>query len=247
MAVAKEGGNSGDELYPKLLASRVAAKRGQQGEAEKQLHEIEQDEKAPRFLRWEAQHALGQLYESEQRPDDARQEYEASLSAFESARAYVRHEDFQVSFLTNARRIYDDFIHFLIAQGQTADALRWADFNRARTLADALGLLAKSAVGKSETGPPQLAAQTIAREAKGIILFYWLSDQSSYLWAITPSTTRLFPLPARSLIEAASQRYRRTLIGPQDVLRFGDSDGEWLYQTLIGPSQALLASEQNVY
>ena len=50
-------------------------------------------------------------------------------------------EDFQLSFLTNASRIYDDYIRFLVVHGRTDDALRWADYSRARTLAEGLGLL----------------------------------------------------------------------------------------------------------
>ena len=52
----------------------------------------------------------------------------------------MQHEDSQLSFLTNASRIYDDYVHFLVARGKTDDALRWADYSRARTLAEGLGL-----------------------------------------------------------------------------------------------------------
>ena len=70
-------------------------------------------------------------------------EYRAALATFESARSTVRSEDFQLSFLTNAARIYDDYVHFLVAQGKSNDALRWADNSRARTLSEGLGLLSK--------------------------------------------------------------------------------------------------------
>jgi CHAT domain-containing protein len=148
----------------------------------------------------------------------------------------VRHEDSKLSFLTNGSSIYDDYISFLVARGKTNDALRWADHSRARTLAEGLGLLGKAA----SIEPPALNAQEVSRRAGGALLFYWVGDKRSYLWAITSRTTRLFPLPPGSEIDAAVERYREALAGPQDVLDSGNPDGQWLYRTLIAPVQTLL-------
>ena len=67
-------------------------------------------------------------------------------------------------------------------------------------------------------GPPPLNPQQIARRAEGTVLFYWLGEKQSYLWAITPQKTSLFTLPPGSEIEAGVKRYRKALGGPQDVL-----------------------------
>jgi CHAT domain-containing protein len=241
--IARESGNRLDELYPMLIQGQVAARRGDTATAESKFHEVEQDKICPVFLKWEAEHSLARLYEDETRPDSADREYRAALSTFEAARDTVRHEDSQLSFLTNASRIYDDYVHFLVARGKTDDALRWADYSRARTLAEGLGLLAKGA----STGPPPLNPQQIAQRAEGTVLFYWLGVKQSYLWAITPQKTSLFTLPPGSEIEAAVQRYRKALGGPQDVLESADQDGRWLYRTLIAPAQALLKKDAKVF
>ena len=238
LAIARESGNHVDELYPMLVQGQVAARRGDAAAAENKFHEVEQDKTCPVFLKWEAEHSLARLDEDEKRPDSAGREYRAALATFEAARDTVRHEDSQLSFLTNASRIYDDYVHFLVAQGRTDDALRWADYSRARTLAEGLGLLAKG----PSTGPPSLNPQQIARRTEGTLLFYWLGEKQSYLWAITPHKTSLFTLPPGSEIDAAVQRYRKALGGPQDVLDSSDQDGRWLYRTLIVPAQALLGA-----
>src|SRR5258708_2707462 len=119
----------------------------------------------------------------------------------------------------------------------------WAAYSRARTLAEGLGLLAKGV----STGPPPLNPQQIARRAEGTLLFYWLGEKQSYLWAITPQTTSLFTLPPGAEIEAAVERYRRALGGPQDVLESADQDGRWLYRALIAPAQALLKKGARVF
>jgi CHAT domain-containing protein/Tfp pilus assembly protein PilF len=241
LAIARESGNHLDELYPLLVQGQVSARRGDPATAESTFRKVERDPICPVFLKWEAEHSLALLYEDQKRPAAADREYRAALATFEGARDSIRHEDFHLAFLTNAWRIYDDYVHFLVARGRTNDALRWADYSRARTLAEGLGLLANG----TSVGPPALNAQEIARRAKGVLLFYWLGEKQSYLWAITPQKTNLFPLPPGSEIDAAVKRYREDLGGPQDVLVSANEDGRWLYHTLIEPARSLLAAQSS--
>ena len=241
--MAQRDGNHLDELYPMLVQGQIAARRGDFAAAESTFHAVERDKNCPVFLKWEAEHSLARLYEDEKHPDAADREYRAALATFEAARDTVRHEDSQLSFLTNASRIYDDYIHFLVARGKTDNALRWADYSRARTLAEGLGLLAKG----SSTGPPPLNPEQIARRAEGTVLFYWLGEKQSYLWAIMPQRTSLFALPPGAEIDAAVGRYRRALGGPQDVLAEADPDGQSLYRMLIAPARALLKKDAKIF
>ena len=243
--MARAGGSHVDELYPVLVEGQIAARRSKAEEAEKMFQEVEVDPSSPVFLRWEAQHSLARLYEDEKQPNEAVHEYQAALATFEAARDSVRHQDFQLSFLTNAARIYDDYIHFLVARGKSDEALRWADYSRARTLSEGLGLLSKGALKGEHAGPPPLRAQEISQRAKGTLLFYWLGEKQSYLWAITPHKTSLFPLPPGAEIDALVQRYRKAINGPQDVLTSSE-EARALYRTLIVPAQSLLAHDGKV-
>ncbi len=241
--IARQENNHLDELYPRLVQAQIAASRGDNHKAKATIQELDQDKMCPVSLKWEAEHSLAKLYESENHSDLAEREYRAALTTFEGARETVHHEDSQLSFLTNASRIYDDYVHFLVANKKTDDALRWADYSRARTLSEGLGLLPKGA----STGPAPLNAQQISRRANGAVLFYWLGERQSYLWAITPQQTALFTLPPRSEIEASAERYHQSLLGPQDVLESADPDGLWLYRTLIAPAQPLLKKDAKVF
>jgi CHAT domain-containing protein len=239
--IARESHNHADELYPLLVQGQVAAAHSIDSKARGIFETVEYDKDCPAFLRWEAQHSLARLDDPKQ-PEKADREYRAALSTFESARSTVQSEDFQLSFLTNAAHIYDDYVHFLVAQGKPEEALRWADYSRARTLSE--GLLSKGATNAS--GAPTLNAREISRRAKGVLLFYWLGEKQSYLWAITPQKTTLFPLPPGADIEAMVQRYRTALKGPQDVLEFSE-DGRALYRTLIAPAQSVLGKDAKVF
>jgi CHAT domain-containing protein len=245
--IARESGSHEDELFPTLVQGQVAALRGDPAKAEQIFQAVAQDKLCPVFLKWEAQHSLAQLYEHGKQPDSADREYRAALATFESARVSLRRQDFQLSFLTNAARIYDDYVQFLVARKKPDEALRWADYSRARTLSEGLGPLPTKSNAR-QAAPPALNPREISRRSRGVILFYWLGEKQSYLWAITPQKTNLFPLPPGAEIEAMVQRYRRALQGPQDVLESGEAgeDGRALYRTLIAPAKALLAHDAKV-
>jgi CHAT domain-containing protein/Flp pilus assembly protein TadD len=242
LAKAREDNNGRDQVYPLLVQGRVAARLNDAATAANTFREVAQSPDCPIFLKWEAERSLARLYEDGGQFDAAGREYRIALDTFETARSELKHEDSRLPFLSNAARIYDDYIHFLVAQGRAAEALQVAEVSRGRTLAEGLGLLQKGASLQAGS----LDAQAVARRAAGTILFYWLGEKQSYLWAVTPSKTRLFTLPPGPEIDAAVLRYRRALGGPQDVLESADQDGRWLYRTLVGPTQDLLKKDAKV-
>jgi CHAT domain-containing protein/Tfp pilus assembly protein PilF len=245
IAIARADSNRLDELYPLLVKGLVAARLGDGAEAERAFREVEQDQHGNASLKWRAEHALARLYEGEKRLNDADHEYRTALATFEQARSSLQRNDSRLPFSNNAVRIYDDYIHFLVTQGKTEEALRYADYSRARTLSEGLGLL-WSGTPNGHTGPSALNTRDISRRAKGTLLFYWLGENQSYLWAITPQKISLLPLPPGAEIESMVQRYRAALKGPQDVLA-SSADGRALYRTLIAPAKALLVKDARVF
>lgn len=243
MNIARDSHNHLDELYPLLVQGQIAARRGDVTMAKQTFEAVGQDKVCPVFLKWEAEHSLARLYEDEDIPALADRQYRAALATFEAARSDLRHEDSDLSFLTNGWRIYDDYVHFLVSRGETIDALRWADHSRARTLSEGLGVLGIGA----PAGPLSINAMEVARRAKGTLFFYWLGERQSYLWVINPQKAALFPLPPGPEIEAAVRRYRTALGGPQDVLQSSDQDGRSLYQILVAPARSLLTKDAKVY
>ncbi|HEY4902510.1 MAG TPA: CHAT domain-containing tetratricopeptide repeat protein [Candidatus Sulfotelmatobacter sp.] len=239
LSMARADGNGRDIMYPLLVQGRIAARQHDSGSAENLFRQVAASSDAPGFLKWEAQRSLARLYEDEKQGDAADSEYRIALDTFEAARSELRSEHSHLTFLSNATRIYDDYIHLLVSQGKINEALQSADYDRARTLREGLGLAKRG----DSFAPGPLNAQAIARRAGGTILFYWLGEKRSYLWVITPRTTRLFPLNASSAeIDAAVHGYRTKLEGPPEILE-ASNDGSTLYKTLIEPARDFLAKE----
>jgi CHAT domain-containing protein/uncharacterized protein HemY len=241
--ISRENNSPLDELYPLLVQGQIDTRRGDFAGAERKFRHILANSEAPLFLTWEAHHSFARSYEDQHQRNSADREYRASIAALETGREAVHHPDFRLSFLSNGSRIYDDYVHFLVAGGKTEEALRWADYSRARTLAEGLNLLPK---GGSHTAPP-LDAAKLASDAKGTLLFYWLGEKSSYLWLITTNQVRLFSIAGSREIESLVDRYSKALTGPEDVLESANTDGQTLFEMLVLPASRWLKSQDRVF
>lgn len=235
-------GNRLDELDVMLAEGEIAAARRQDQQAEALFHGVESDHASQSSMRMGAEHQLARLYDVEGNTFAAENMYRTALTTFDTAREDLTNEESKLPFLTNATPIYGDYIHFLIKQGRADEALAAADKSRARTLAQGLGLDS----GKASLRPAALHAGDVARRSDSTVLFYWLGDQQSYLWAITPTKTSLFTLPAEREITPQIERYRKALLQPAIGRDAANAQGQGLYQTLIAPAADLIPANGNV-
>ncbi|MGA7107750.1 MAG: CHAT domain-containing protein [Terracidiphilus sp.] len=231
-----------DALDMTLAQGRLAAALRQDRLAEEIFRKVEADPASQSSMRIGAEHELARLSEVQGDAIDADRMYRTTLSTFESTRAQLKHEDSKLPFLANATGIYDDYIHFLVSHGKTAQALEIADQSRARTLAQGLGL----APNTRAFDRTALQPGNVAQKAGATLLFYWLGQKQSYLWAITPTKTALFPLPAQSELMPKIERYREALLGPNNAVDLGNADGNALYQILIAPARKMIPPDSTV-
>jgi len=252
--LARVSGNKLDISYVSLARGKLAAARRQDAQAEALFKAVERDPASQVSMRFGAEHELARLLETEGKTAAASAAYQAALTTFEGARDQLKDDDSKLPFLANATRIYDDYIHFLVAQGRTQEALLVADQSRARTLAQGLNDPAvekpgaeKPEVEKSSAEkraqafhPAALAPQAVARKAGATLLFYWLGERQSYLWAVTPEKTALFWLPPEREIAPLLDRYRKSLLGAADPLQAYPSPGQALYTMLVAPAARLI-------
>jgi CHAT domain-containing protein/Flp pilus assembly protein TadD len=227
--------------YAPLIKGRIEQARQNYAKAEQLFDSVIHDPKANAPLRWEAEARLASVDLGENHPREAEKEFRRSIATIAKARSSIDREELRLSFLTSAIAFYDDYIEFLISRGRIEDGLQVAEFSRAQTLAEGLGFSSKISFPISNFQP-----RLIAQRFGATLLFYWLGESHSYLWAITPSRVWLFPLPATSEIEPALKAYRQALLGPRDVLETSNEDGTRLYEILVEPAHKLIAAGSRV-
>jgi tetratricopeptide (TPR) repeat protein len=234
----KESGNMMDLM---LLQGMLASARRQDRQAEALFLAIEKVPSSQILTRLQAGFELAKLFEAEGRTKDAERAYKTKLAAFESARSQLRHEDSKLPFMANAVQLYDGYIHLLVQQGRTGEALKIANQSRARTLEQSL----ERGKGKSVLQPAAFEPVQIARKAGANLLFYWLGEKQSYLWVVTPRETAFYTLPAQKEISSRIVRYRKALLEVQNPLDKGsleasNQDGRALYSMLVAPASSVL-------
>ncbi|HXP68523.1 MAG TPA: CHAT domain-containing tetratricopeptide repeat protein [Candidatus Dormibacteraeota bacterium] len=230
-----------DMMVSTVISGRIHAKRQHYKEAEALFESVISEPDTPTSLRWEAQARLAEVYAFEGDNAKADQQFRRAIDTFASARYAISSEELRLSFLSNAISFYDDYIEFLISQGKAETALQVAEVSRAQTLAEGLGLRSKILFPI-----PNFQPRAIAQRFGATLLFYWLGEKHSYLWAITTSGVSLFTLPPASEIELALKSYREALLGPRDVLEASNAQGLKLYDILVAPAQKLIAPGSRV-
>jgi CHAT domain-containing protein/tetratricopeptide (TPR) repeat protein len=218
-----------------LTQGMLAAARRQDQQAESLLRAVQDNPQNSTTTRLGAGEQLARLFELEGENLAAEQMYKATLTTFEAARAQLKSEESTLPFVANATRIYDDYIHMLVQQGRIDEALAVADQSRARTLAQSLGV----ATGKTSIRQTALNPRQIAQKAGATLLFYWLGQKQSYLWAITPAKVAFFPLPAQAEIVARVDRYRKAVLSFENSVNASNDDGQELYKLLVAPASKL--------
>lgn len=228
----------GNRLSTNVLLTKgmLAAKRRQNQQAETLFRAIQNNPESLTTARLSAGNQLAGLYESEGNTQAAEQMYKATLAAFESARARLKHENSRLPFAANATGIYHEYIQLLVKEGRSEEALAVASQSRARTLAQGLSVAGNKASFQTATlNPRQVAQQTGAT-----LLFYWLGGEQSYLWVITPAKITLMKLPSQVEIVAHIKRYSQALLDMEDPLKTSNPDGQALYQILVAPAAKLI-------
>jgi len=223
-----------------LTQGMIDAARGQYAQAEPLFRIVRNNPQNPTTTRLGAGEQLAHLYESQHNLRAAEQMYKSTLDFFDSAQADLKSEESQIPFVANAARIYDGYIHLLLAQHRTDDALAIADRSRARTLSKSLAESQAPAV-KPAIQPAALNPRQIAQKTGSTLLFYWLGTKQSCLWAITPAKASFFPLPEKTEIVARIGRYRKAVLDSNEPpLASSNPDGQALYQILVAPAQKLI-------
>ena len=217
------------EQRSRILDARIAFVEKRLDDARATLGRVLADASS-KSVRWEAEFWLAQVYAARNDSVPADQHYRAAIGTIDQARQEVRTGELRFSVPDLATPLYDAYIDFLVQHGRSGEALRIAELNRARTLAEELQL---ESDGKFDP-------KTAAREANFVALSYHLGHARSFLWVVTPAAVEIFPLPPAETIERAVDRYQRTFATARGSLEANGARGEELYRMLIAPAASAL-------
>jgi CHAT domain-containing protein/Tfp pilus assembly protein PilF len=231
------GGEQDSVQLSRVLAGRIAFGAGQLDDARDALQSVV-DDATSKSVRWDALTVLAQVDAARKDNDAADAHFKEAVETIDEARADIEGPDLRLAFLQVAKELYNSYIEFLVANGRSRDALRVVELNRARTLAEGLGLDR----GAGDAFDPQ----RVAREANAVVLSYWLAPARSFVWVIKSSGVEWFALPPAKEIEGAVDSYQKLLMSPRGTLAVSGADGRRLYKMLVEPAAASIRGSKRI-
>jgi CHAT domain-containing protein len=235
-------GESFSRFQHRYLLGYVAAARHRYGEAEADFRSVIDGVTPLETFRFDAAAQLASALRQEGRAREAGQIYTRWLAIFEEEREQNNDLASHMTYLTWGVPLYTGYIQLLLQQGRSEEALALAEQSRARALTQGLGgKLEKYASLSRRLNPRQ-----IARNSGATLLYYWLGEDESYLWAITAKDIHAYTLPGEKALAEPLRRYRQALTGTEDPLAAGNAEGRALYAMLVAPAAALLRPQAHV-
>jgi CHAT domain-containing protein len=223
-----------------LNEAAIAEHRGQHEQATKIYLDIIGVPNGSPSLKWSANAALASIYAAKNSPDgnrEARRYFEAALHIIEKNRAEQLQSKYRITFLASLIHYYQEYVAFLMREGDAAEALLVADSSRA-------SVLTQDVTGTNERTDHRLIPriQNLAHQANATFLFYFLAPAQSWIWIVTDRGLNAEALPGEREIGELVRSYRNLLESEKvDPLRSAGSLPARLFQTLVGPAAKSIA------
>jgi CHAT domain-containing protein/tetratricopeptide (TPR) repeat protein len=227
----------------KLNGARLARATGDDDTAEKLLLEVTgaNPNDLDQADLWEAHYRLASLQLSKGKPEEADRHYRTALKLIGDVLPNVNKDDLKYTFLDSLISFSQEYVSFLMDQNKRDTAFEVAESAHAHVLRD------KIRAG-SVPGPRGILAglKRAVQGTKTVLFSYWLDDSRSVLWVVSADGFKTFELPSGKDIQTHVERYVGAIANHRNVLATHRSDGEWLYQHLVGPAQDLISTDSDI-
>ena len=238
----------GDEwslAYSENIAAAIEFKARDYKRAEDGYEEVIQQAPlahAPDTL-WQAYGGLADIYRETGRPKLAEVHYRKAIDTIDREWNNLGSDEWKTTFLAPAALIgfFQDYVDFLIGQGENGKALEVAESSRARVLNQRLGI--RGAV-TSTFRPSALVAA--AQKSHTVLLSYWLAPRRSFVWVIASGRISRLELPPAKAIAGLVEKHNSLVSQAGDPLARNDAASSALYKAVLDPVYKLIPSGSNV-
>ena len=237
--------NTASMIYDEAYAAEIDARSQRYGQAETGFRSViaEASRAAVPNVLWTAHGWLAAAYQENHQAKLAEAEYRSAIDTIDREWSKLGSVDSKTTFLAPNYLIglFQDYVDFLIQNGQRDHALEMAESSRARVLSQKLERVGALA-------PNFRIGQLIsaARASHTVILSYWLTPRRSSVWVIGAGRLSRFDLPPEQEIAGLVERYGRIITQGGDPLARRDPVVEALYQAVLGPADKLIPPGSDV-
>jgi CHAT domain-containing protein/Tfp pilus assembly protein PilF len=225
--------NSPSRVFPILNGAKIAMSRRNYEEAGRLYQSALAARTPDPFLQWETRAGMAELHFARKDLTGARSETEQALLIVDGSWARLSNDQSKLTFQSRLANFSRAYVDFLMSQNRSEEALEFAESRRGRLLAEKMHL-------PMDKGTAGGGLRALAGQLHAVLLSYWLAPAQSYLWVVTASEIRTFPLPPESQIRALAERYSRTIQDHREVDLTSNASARELYQILLAPAQALI-------
>ena len=217
--------------YASLNAATIAAGRNHRDEAVTLYQQALSLAGGDAAVRWESNAGLARLYAAAGNKPLARAYFSKTVEVIDKNQTGLSRYDYQMTFLAALIHFYQDYVEFLMQNGDSQKALEIVESSRARILAET--------VAQSKPAPVTSAAELrrAAQRSGRVFVSYWLAPVQSYVWVISPGRIDTFTLGPSATIESLVESFRQA-VREWDLVAGESSAARRLSEALIRPVAA---------
>ena len=232
-----------DSSFLKLTAAAVFAGRGQMEDADRAYRGlIAAAQGGDPFVELSARLDYAELLAGRQRYPEANGEFEKGLETIERTASSLSRDDYRFTYYDLQTEFFREYVDVLVTEKRPMEALKVADYARARVLTEKLGARLRSI---DQIQPD--AFRNYAKRSGAVLMSYWLGPRRSFVWVVTPAGIDMQVLPGEGQIDDLVREYQRILVDDQrDPAGSGLPEGARLRQVLLGPVEKDLAGAKRV-
>lgn len=225
LRLKRETKDSSHEASSIVNAGQIAAGRNDFRAAIEYFHEALKKGAEDPNVALDAHAGLADVYVRMGKLADAETEFRNTIAEIESRQSRLFKDEYRFSWLDSLIKFYEAYVDFLVDQNQPERALEAAESSRSKVLSG------KAAKILSSADYRQLAKRT-----QSVLLEYWLSPKTSYLWTITPARVVIHRLPPGTQLLPLIRSYRAVTTSGRNPLDVADVTGQQLYDALLAPA-----------